>query len=155
MEKYAKTCVLIEDRLGTVAMPTVIETEDLYNREDESEPNIITDSEEEGETTTIEETEKQTEGKAEIEEAQQDTTRLKTLDLLLQEEDLEEEQAVQFTSKEQEYMHWHVKLGHASQSRMQQLSVNGYLPKYLAKIQPPICSAYTHHTSVSLRHYIC
>jgi hypothetical protein len=41
-------------------------------------------------------------------------------------------------------MHWHVKLGHASQSRMRQLSINGYLPKYLTKISPPICSACLH-----------
>jgi hypothetical protein len=40
VEKYAKTCLHIEDRLGTVAMPvampTVIETEDLYEGKDES-----------------------------------------------------------------------------------------------------------------------
>ncbi len=84
VEKFSKTCTRIEERLRTVAMPTVIETEDLYERGEESEPNTITDSEEEGETTTIEETEKQTEGEveAEIEEVQQETTRLKTLDLL-------------------------------------------------------------------------
>jgi hypothetical protein len=150
VEKYAKTCARIEERIGTVAMPTVIETEDFYEGEDKSEKsetNVVTDSMEEGESTSItsiEEADKQTQGKAEIEEVQEDTTRPKTLDLLLQEEDLEEEQTVQFTSKEQEYMHWHVKLGHASQSRMRQLSSNGYLPKYLAKIQPPICSACLH-----------
>ncbi len=44
MEKYAKTCARIEERIGTVAMPTVIETEDFYEGEDKSEksePNMI------------------------------------------------------------------------------------------------------------------
>jgi hypothetical protein len=148
VEKDAKTCLRIEDRIGTVAMPTVIEAEDLYDGKDENvvknETNVVMDSEEEGETTTADETKDSMGLEAEAGEAQQNTTRLKILDLLLQEEDLEEEQTVQFTSKEQEYMHWHVKLGHALQSRMWQLSVNGYLPKHLTKIQPPICSACLH-----------
>jgi hypothetical protein len=55
VEKYAKACERIEDRIGTVAMPTVIETEDFYEGEGKSEPNMITDSEEEGENTSIEE----------------------------------------------------------------------------------------------------
>jgi hypothetical protein len=85
VKKYAKTCERIKERIGTVAMPTVIETEDFYINEDEkvdNETNIITDSEEESETTTPNEAEKPIEERVEMEEAQQNTTRLKTLDVL-------------------------------------------------------------------------
>jgi hypothetical protein len=51
MEKYAKVCARIEEEINTIAMPMVIETEDLYEREEGEEANIVTDSKEEEEVS--------------------------------------------------------------------------------------------------------
>jgi hypothetical protein len=42
---------------------------------------------------------------------------------------------------QQEYLHWHYKLGHLSQTRMRQLVNNGSLPRRLNLKTPPICVA--------------
>jgi hypothetical protein len=42
---------------------------------------------------------------------------------------------------QQEYLHWHYKLGHLSQTRMRQLVNNGTLPRRLNMKTPPICVA--------------
>jgi hypothetical protein len=57
----------------------------------------------------------------------------------------EEEEDLGFASREQEYIHWHNKLGRISHTRLRQLAKSGWLPKYLAKINPPpVCAACIH-----------
>jgi hypothetical protein len=121
-------------------MPTVIETEDLYAQgENKRSPaNLVLDSEDENEEKAIEEN---TSGDAALPVPQEEIHKPLTLDLILQEEDLIEEPTVKFSTREQEYIHWHTKLGHPSQSRMHQLASNGLLPGYIAKIKPPLCPA--------------
>jgi len=45
----------------------------------------------------------------------------------------------EFTSKEQEYMYWHTRLGHLSKPRMRQLAKRGGIPRYFSTIEPPLC----------------
>ena len=50
----------------------------------------------------------------------------------------------EFTSKEQEYMYWHTRLGHLSKTRMRQLAKRGGIPRYLSTVDPPLCVACIH-----------
>ncbi len=134
-----------------IAYPSVIET-NSEKSEDVSIP-AVTDSESDEEKPKESMTRERITGTHEREtdaesasllNASEEETRSDpmTLDFILQEQDEEDENfETTFTSKEQEYLHWHTKLGHLGKSRMQQLAKRGVLPKHLAKIDPPICSA--------------
>ncbi len=144
MEKYAKVCARIEEEINTIAMPMVIETEDLYEREEGEEANIVTDSKEEEEVSNEPRSpELETSIPSEPRAQAGWTKKPLTLDDLLQEY-LEEDKKIIFNTKEQEFVHWHEKLGPISVLQMRQLSINGLLPKYISKMNPPMWSACIH-----------
>jgi hypothetical protein len=131
--KYFKSCVHIEDELGQklLAMPTIFEPTDELTI-----PTQVTDSEGEGDH----EIPHRIQDPQETITPENDSTPI-TLDMLFQEQDEPDLPQQSFDAKEQEYQHWHTKLGHLNKTRMGQLATNVMIPKYLAKLEPPFCSA--------------
>jgi hypothetical protein len=83
-------------------------------------------------------------------------------DFILQEQDESDLPHLVLPTKEMEYHHWHVKLGHVRKAKMHQLIENGTLPKCLSNVDPPLCSACVYgkatktpwHTKVKSPHKI-
>ena len=131
--KYCKSCVRIEDELGQklLAMPTIFESTDELTTLPQ-----VTDSESEGDH----EIPHRIQNPQETITPENASTPI-TLDMLFQEQDEPDLPQQSFDAKEQEYQHWHTKLGHLNKTRMRQLATNGMIPKYLARLEPPFCSA--------------
>jgi hypothetical protein len=116
-----------------IAMPTIFESSDPELNFQTQEPTIITDSEaSEGESQQTQEHESNNE---------YPRHQPMSLDLLFQEQDESDLPELKLPTREMEYHHWHIKLGHLSKTKMRQLIDNGTLPRNLSKLDPPLCSA--------------
>ncbi len=114
-----------------IAMPTIFESKDP----ELDLPAKVTDLEDsEGELQQIQDTKH---GNSDETPRHQPVP----LDFLFKEQDESDLPDLGLPTKEMEYHHWHVKLGHLSKTKMWQLIENGTIPKSLSKVHPPLCSA--------------
>jgi hypothetical protein len=156
-QKYERAYETILKRAGSeciVAMPTVLDTVTHYIEEydEEHTPSdmtvnvpVVSDDEyeeQENQAGDPQETQESTMEEPDSEVTNEATLNEFNLELNLQDED--ETGTTNFTTREQEYLYWHTKLGHLSKTRMQQLAKRGAIPKSLAKLDPPMCVACIH-----------
>jgi hypothetical protein len=132
---YCKSYIRIENSMDKViAMQTIFESTDPELDLQTKEPTIITDSEaSKGES-------QQTQGTKHGNNNEYPRHQPMSLDLPFQEQDESDLSELKLPTREMEYHHWHVKLGHLSKTKMRQLIDNGTFPRNLSKMDPPLCS---------------
>ena len=154
-QSFAKACIKIEKDADVIAMPTVLEEDNNYEETEEATepPHFISESEGEEEENESRGTPREANSRekddlhAMQKEERESTVRSDkplALDLLFSENADQDPPSFTFSSAQEEYMHWHIKLGHLSHKRIQQLATQKKLPLRLSKIQPPLCPACIH-----------